>query len=397
MNIAIVGCGFISSAYIETLVNHPNLQLKGVYDHVPDRMEKVSQHYKVRQFDSLEEILNDPSIEIVVTLTNPRSHYEVNKQCLEAGKHVYSEKPLTIELEHAKALVNLAQKKGLLLASAPCSMLGETAQTIGQMLRRNLIGKVRLVYASYEGGMAHRGKLWQRNINPVGVVWPAKDEFETGCTFEHAGYYLNWLAAFFGPAQRVTAYSSCQLPDKEISVDKMAPDFSVGMIEYNDNVVARVTHGLIAPFERSITIVGDNGVIRADESSLLGSASPVFLIPQVGMDRPPMTWRRVVQGVMNRAIALLPGMVGSVNYDRVNPARKATFKYGRGQQRVDRCLGIAELAEAIETGRPCRLSTELALHVTELMIALQHPDRCPSPYVLQSTFAPIAPMPWAET
>jgi hypothetical protein len=90
-------------------------------------------------------------------------------------------------------------------------------------------------------------------------------------------------------------------------------------------------------------------------------------------------------------------MVGSVNYDRVKPARKAAFKYGRGQQRVDRCLGIADMAEAIETGRPCRLSTELALHVTELMIALQHPDRFPSPYVMQSTFAPIAPMPWAST
>ncbi len=393
MNIAIVGCGFISSDYVATLVNHPNLQLKGVYDRIPERMEKLARYYKLGQFNSLEEILSDPSIQIVMNLTNPRSHYEINKQCLEAGKHVYSEKPLTIELEHAQSLVDLAQKKGLLLASAPCSMLGETAQTIGRVLRQNRIGKVRVVYASYEGGMAHRNKRWERNINPVGVTWPAKDEFETGCTFEHAGYYLNWLAAFFGPAQRVTSFSSCQIPDKGIPVDKMAPDFSVGMIEYDNDVVARVTHGIIAPFERSITIVGDEGIIRTDE--VLGYASPVFVNPHVDGIRPPMTWRRVIQGLTNRAIALIPGMVGSVNYDRVEPARKAAFEYGQAKQRVDRCRGIADMAEAIETGRPCRLSSELALHVTELMIALQHPDRFPRPYNLQSTFPPIAPMPWA--
>ena len=323
MNIAIVGCGFISSSYVETLSNHQNLQLKGVYDRVPERMEQLCQHYKLQKFGSLTEILDDDDIEIVVNLTNPRSHYDISKQCLEAGKHVYSEKPLTIDLDNARALVDLANTKGLLLASAPCSMLGETAQTIARALRQNLIGKVRLVYASYEGGMVHKNRAWQQNISPAGAVWPAKDEFELGCTFEHAGYYLNWLAAFFGPAQRITAYSSCQLPDKEIPVDNMAPDFSVGMIEYKDGVVARVTHGIIAPGERSFTIVGDEGVLYTNESQ--GYASPVALYRTVNR-LSPWNWRRVLRGVINRTIMRIPGMVGPVKFDQpVKLARKSLY------------------------------------------------------------------------
>jgi hypothetical protein len=92
-----------------------------------------------------------------------------------------------------------------------------------------------------------------------GAPWPAKDEFETGCTYEHAAYVLSWLAAFFGPAQRVTAYASCRIGDKGIPVDAMARDFSVGCIEYKDDVVARVTFSTVAPIDKSIMIIGEHG------------------------------------------------------------------------------------------------------------------------------------------
>ena len=82
-------------------------------------------------------------------------------------------------------------------------------------------------------------------MNSVGTPWPAKDEFEVGCTYEHAGYFLSWLLTFFGPARRVTSFASCQIPDKGIEVNEMAPDFTCGCIEFGNGVVARAVSRLV--------------------------------------------------------------------------------------------------------------------------------------------------------
>ena len=102
---------------------------------------------------SFEQLVADPSLELVLNLTNPRSHYEVTRRCIEAGKHVYSEKPLAMDTAGARELVDLARQKNVYLASAPCSMLSETAQTVWEALREGVIGRVRLVYANFDDGM----------------------------------------------------------------------------------------------------------------------------------------------------------------------------------------------------------------------------------------------------
>jgi predicted dehydrogenase len=150
-----------------------------------------------------------------------------------------------MSFSEAKELVDLAENNQLYLSSAPCSLLSETAQTIWKALKDGAVGRPRLVYANFDDGMiAPKQSPWEWR-NGLGAAWPAKDEFEVGCTYEHAGYVLTWLAAYFGPALRVTSFSSCQIPEKGIEVDQMAPDFSVGCIEYQDGVVARVTCSLV--------------------------------------------------------------------------------------------------------------------------------------------------------
>ena len=144
---------------------------------------------------------------MVLNLTNPRSHHEVSKAALLAGKHVYSEKPLAMTMVEATELVELAEQHGLRLASAPCSVLGETAQAVLKALREKAVGTVRDVYAEMDDGMVHR--MNYRSWKSVsGVSWPYKDEFEIGCTLEHAGYYLTWLVAMFGAAESVTSFAS---------------------------------------------------------------------------------------------------------------------------------------------------------------------------------------------
>ena len=242
MNIAFVGCGFVADFYMASLPLHPELTLTGVMDRDSTRANHFSDFYKVPVYETLEKLLSDPKVDIVLNLTNPRSHFEISKAALEAGKHVYTEKPLGMDIHQAKELVALAESKGLLIVSAPCNLLSEAAQTLWKKLRENVIGTVRLVYAEMDDAMVHKMpyKGW---ISKSGTPWPYKDEFEIGCTLEHAGYYLSWLAAFFGPAKSVTSFASIQIPDKlpEETLNMASPDFSVACIQFHSGVVARLT------------------------------------------------------------------------------------------------------------------------------------------------------------
>jgi len=96
MLFAMVGCGYVAEFYAKTLPNHPNLELAGVFDNDAERSRHSAKRYGVRCYSSLEEVLGDPTVQLVANLTNPRSHYGITKAALEAGKHVYSEKPLGI-------------------------------------------------------------------------------------------------------------------------------------------------------------------------------------------------------------------------------------------------------------------------------------------------------------
>ena len=267
MKIAIVGCGFVADYYLSTLSFHPQLELVGVTDKLPDRAQKFSQFHSVPAYDSLDALLADSQVDIVLNLTNPRSHFEVSKAALEAGKHVYSEKPLAMAIEDAKALVALATEQGLHISSAPCSALSETAQTVWKALRENIVGKVYLVYAEMDDGLVHK-MPYQQWISTSGVSWPYQDEFEVGCTLEHAGYYVNWLTMFFGPAQSVTAFSACLVKDKVSDVvlePADTPDFSVACIQFQSGVVARLTCSIVATHDHQLRIFGEDGVLSVHD------------------------------------------------------------------------------------------------------------------------------------
>lgn len=393
VNIAILGCGYVADFYMATLGNHPNLEVIGVYDNNPSRLAEFSRYYNARAYKNLNDLLNDSTVELVLNLTNPRAHYDLTKACLEAGKHVYSEKPLAMTPDKAAELVTLAREKKRYLATAPCSMLGETAQTMWKALRDEAIGPVRLVYASFDDGMVHRFNPggW-RSVS--GAPWPAKDEFETGCTYEHAAYVLSWLAAFFGPARRVQSYASVRIRDKGIAVDSMAPDFTVGCIEYDNDVVARVTCSIVAPLDKSIVIVGEKGTLYT--KYVRNDASPVYI-----EKTPP---NRIFSGITSRLKHLqvrfeemlhLPFSISAFKFEKKYPyARRPGFHRSGGNKPVDFLRGPAEMAGAIREGRPCRLSPELGLHMTELIETLQYPERFENPRTINSRFDPIQPLPW---
>jgi predicted dehydrogenase len=248
------------------------------------------------------------------------------------------------------------------------------------------VGRVRLVYANFDDGMiAPNLSPWDWT-NESGVAWPAKDEFEVGCTYEHAGYLLTWLAAYFGPAKAVTSFASVQIPEKGVEVEEMAPDFMVGCIEYGAGVVARVTCSLVAPLDKSLTIIGDRGVITTP--NVRNDLSPVFLkeLPMRGNGRFRRRAARMASWFEGHSAN--GGALGK----QLDFVRQKRGRLVSAMKPVDFCRGPAEMAAAIKEQRPCRLSAELGLHVTEMIEALQYPERFGGRKLISSTFAPIAPM-----
>lgn len=391
MKIAFIGCGYVAGMYAATLPDHPELELAGAFDTNRANLDSFVARWPCRRYAALDDLLDDSSIEMVLNLTNPRSHFEVNRRALEAGKHVYSEKPLAMTLGEACALVRLAEGRRLRLSSAPCSLLSESAQTLWHALQSSAIGTVRLVYANFDDGMIAPNQSPWNWRDERGVAWPAKDEFEIGCTYEHAGYLLTWLCGFFGPALQVTAFASVQLPEKGISVDRMAPDFSVGCIEFDSGVVARVTCSLVGPKDKSLTVIGDAGTasvgdVRNDTAPVLIRSATATRI-EAGLTRrlrPLQRWleRRLPPASIERLVAR-----------RYPPVRSATRAVVGTDKRVDFMLGPADLASAIHDQREPLLSARLGAHIVEIIEVLQHPERFGFRKRLTTSFAAMAPAP----
>lgn len=256
--IGIVGCGFVSSLYMKTLGEYKNFKLVGAYDINAPRMATFCDFYKTTPYDSLEAITADS--DLIVNLTTPEEHLAVSSYVLKQGKSVYSEKPITTSDEDSRFLVDTAIENNTNILGAPCGHLSEMAETVAHHLAQNPIGKIYAVYAEMDDGLMHK-MAYEKWRNDFGIPWPGKNEFETGSTLEHAGYTLCLLQKWFGKANIKSVTQHRTITDKIIPLHKHTADFSCAILEYADNIIARVTCSIIAPKDRQIRIFGEHGVI----------------------------------------------------------------------------------------------------------------------------------------
>lgn len=388
MRIGFVGCGFTADCYMPSLKRYPHLELVAATDRDPERAAKFCKFHSVPHYPDLQAMLADPKVEMVVNLTNSSRHYEVSKACLEAGKHLFSEKPLAMTLPQAQELVDLANTKGLYYSSAPCGLLGETAQTLWRALRSNAIGEAHVAYAELEDGPFHLAEpqTWRTES---GAPYDYREEFSSGVTLEHAGYYLTLFAAFFGPAKSITSFSSCLWPDRPISPEERlsitTPDFTVACVTFESGVVARLTSSLIGPYNHVMRIVGDTGILRIHEC--WNFTAPVYFDQYSSMrfraDRYPIS----------KIFPLIPQWL-SPGPRIYPPVKKVSLRKRLARYRMDYARGISDLARAAEQQRLPRIPSDLCLHVTELALAIQNATE--TPYKVKTTFKPLQPMTDAE-
>lgn len=363
--IAIVGTGYVADLYMPSLRTFPCLEVVGAWDVDRDRLAAFARHWSVPAATSFADLVSRRPA-IILNLTNPYAHAEVNRAALEAGLHVWCEKPLATGFADAEALTALAAERGLHLASAPCSLLGQAAQTAWAAIREGRIGAPRLVYAELDDGFLPAAP-WRRWRSASGAPWPAADEFRTGCTLEHAGYYLSWLMAMFGPVRRIVSASARLLDVDQTGAGHATPDYASATLFF-DSIAARLTCSIVARHDHRLRIFGDTGVLELDEAWANGAA--------VRVRRRHAIRRRVIDSPIAR---------------RVPAAGSGHPMVGRrGAASMNFALGVAEMAMAIAEDRTPRLAGGFALHLTEVSLAMQAGgDHRP-----RSSFEPVTPMEW---
>lgn len=371
--VSLIGCGFVADLYMRSLQAMDGIEVMGVYDRDASRLSTFCAHWNVPSQPDLASLLSaHPANGLILNLTNPESHYDVNLACLEAGFHVYSEKPLATDLDDAIALHALAEEKSLMLASAPCSVLGEAAQTLGHALRHDVAGTPRLIYAELDDGFVPQA-AYQKWMSESGAPWPYEDEFRVGCTLEHAGYYLSWLISWFGTVESVTAASAETIPDKT-GQGPMAPDFATATLFFKNGPVARLTCSIVAPHDHSIRIIGDRGVLGCDAA--WDNSAKVHFAKRVTLRR------RLMELPFKRRIR-----ISGTTHPKVKRWGAAAMNF---------MLGPAEMLDAIAAGRPSRLSNDHALHMTEVTLAIQNAGRTGGAQSMTTQSERMEPMPWAR-
>ena len=328
LQLAFVGAGNIAGQYLPTFSGVEELRVVSVYDKDTQKAKALAEELGLPVAGSYGEILGDPEIDAVVNLTIHHAHYEVTRMALEAGKHVYSEKPLAMTAEEGRALVELAEAKGLRLACAPITFLGEAQQTAAAKIRAGGLGEVRVVYAEMNHG---RIETWHPSPAPFYAVGPVLDI---------GPYPLTLVTSILGPAVSVQAFGRVVKPERltrdgePFTISK--PNFVVAVIELASGAVLRLTVnfyvGKPSNQGHAVEFHGDDGALRV-ASSFNFSADTHF------------------------------GAWGNQEYDHLELVRP-------GYAGVEWCRGLVDLARAIKEGRPHRADGRLALHVLEIMCAI---------------------------
>ena len=207
VKVGIIGCGNISRQYCEGMGIFPILEIAACADIEIDRAKERAEEYNIPKACSPDELLADPEIQIVVNLTIPAAHAEVNTAALNAGKHAYCEKPFSIYREDGQKVLALAKEKGLMVGCAPETFMGGGIQTCRKLIDDGWIGQP---IAASAFMMGHGPEAWHPNPDFF---------YQTGGgpMFDMGPYYLTALVNLLGPVKSISAMAQSSFAERVIS------------------------------------------------------------------------------------------------------------------------------------------------------------------------------------
>ncbi|WP_349960169.1 Gfo/Idh/MocA family oxidoreductase [Rhizobium sp. ZPR3] len=342
LGIGVIGCGNISMTYLRNAVLFAGVELRACADISADAAALRAREYGIRAL-SVDQLLADPEVDLVLNLTVPAVHFDVTMSALSAGKHVFTEKPLATSAADGRILVAEAKRRGLRLGSAPDTFLGAAGRRARRLMDEGAIGRPVSGTAFMMGrGMEH----W--HPNPQFYYQPGG-----GPVFDMGPYYLTMMVNLLGPVVRVMAMATKGQEERLITADGPFKNtrFNVGtptnilsLLEFQSGATVNfgASWDVFRHSNHPIELHGTEGSLRLPDPDTFGGT--------VSLSERGADWHDFESD---------SELYGARNWPFAAPDR-ANY----------RMLGVADLARGLQEDRPPRASGDLALHVLEIMEAI---------------------------
>ena len=341
LGVGVIGCGNISSAYFRLAPLFRNIEIKACADLKAETAQNQAAEFGILAMD-VDSLLANRDVEIIVNLTVPDAHFMVSKSIIESGKHVFSEKPLTLSLDEAIKLKVMAETRGVKLACAPDTFLGGVHQQARNLIDSDSIGNV-------TGGtchvMSHGMEHW--HPNPDFFYKPGG-----GPIMDLGPYYIGNLIQLIGPVNRVTALATIPQQTRTISSEERFGDkISVetpttihAVLEFKNKALITLgsswdvwNHG-----HPNMELYGTNGSLRIPDPNFF--SGELQLASEEGDFESVQQW--------------------------VHPLGKVNEEHDSGWMANYRTVGLADLARAILEGNDARCQIDRPLHAVEVMTSI---------------------------
>jgi predicted dehydrogenase len=340
LGLGIIGCGNISTSYLRLAPLFKGLEVRSVADMNMETAKARGEEFGVKA-QSVDDLLANKDVDVVINLTIPDAHYAVSKRILEAGKHAYSEKPLVLTLEEGVTLRDLAKAKGLAVGCAPDTFLGGAHQQARAILDE---GRVGTITAGAAAVLNHGMEHW--HPNPDFFFLPG-----AGPMLDLGPYYVANLINFLGPVKRVGALTSSAVPERTISngprngetVPVKTPTNIHALLEFaNGATITLSTSWDVWHHKRNhFELYGTEGTLYVPDPNFFGGAVEIG-----GRDGTLTT------------VEPWDHPFGKVNQNH-NGRDLANY----------RTAGLADMVAALTEGRDARCSLDRTLHGVEVMTA----------------------------
>lgn len=353
-NVGIVGCGTISGAYLRIAETLQAFNIVACADLYLEAAQAKATEFGVSKACTVDELLADPDIDIVLNLTTPDAHGSVALAALAAGKSVYTEKPLALTRQEGQQVLALAEKKGLLVGGAPDTFLGGGIQTCRKLIDDGAIGQP----IGATAFMMSRGhEHW--HPNPDFYYKPGG-----GPMFDMGPYYLTALVFLLGPVRRVTGVTSMARSQRIISsqpkagtvIEVKVPTHVTGLLDFANGAVGTIitSFDVQASTLPRIEIYGTEGSLLVPDPNTFGGPVKLHPVADQAWQEVPLT---------------------------------------HGYPQNSRGLGVADMAYALASGRPHRANGRLTYHVLDIMHTFHDASDTGQHIVLGSTCKQPAPLP----
>ena len=347
--IGLIGCGHIAETYFRAEKYFNNIKIIKCADINEKASKRCALNFGIKSV-TVNELLKDNEIEIILNLTIPKAHYQISKKALINGKHIYSEKPLAINLNDGKKLLKISKKKKLYLGNAPDTFLGGGIQKSKELVEKSIIGKVKLGNAVF----AFPGI---QSYHPNPETWFTKNE--GGPVIDMGPYYITALVNLLGPAKKVSStiiqgqkYRTIGIGPKKGKKFKVeCPTTYLSTITFKNNSVIRLTlsFDVIAHQRNHIELYGEKGSMIVPDPNMFGGS--VLTCNKLG-DK----WKEFKTSKMP---------LGRINI-RTQSSRANETPTNANYRGV----GLSEMAYSIENKRKHLCSGEISLHVLDIITSI---------------------------